>query len=39
MFIEIAMILWATKLEPAKDRNGNFVVPDVNGVDGGRFFV
>ncbi|KAK7437133.1 hypothetical protein VKT23_018756 [Stygiomarasmius scandens] len=39
MFIEIAMILWATKLEPVKSRNGNFVMPDVNGVDGGRFFV
>ncbi|THV05811.1 cytochrome P450 [Dendrothele bispora CBS 962.96] len=36
LFIQIAMILWALRLEPAKDNNGNFMKPSVDDerVDG-----
>ncbi|THV05841.1 cytochrome P450 [Dendrothele bispora CBS 962.96] len=30
LFIQIAMILWALRLEPAKDNNGNFMKPSVD---------
>ncbi|THV05812.1 cytochrome P450 [Dendrothele bispora CBS 962.96] len=30
LFIQIAMILWALRLEPAKDNNGNLIKPSVD---------
>ncbi|THU89093.1 cytochrome P450 [Dendrothele bispora CBS 962.96] len=30
LFIQIAMILWAMRLEPAKDNNGNPMKPDID---------
>jgi hypothetical protein len=30
-FMDIATILWALTIEPARDDNGKYIVPDVDG--------